>query len=218
MTASPPSGRRIEIGVRILPPLPEGSRIHIGIRAGDHQLKFQPSLGLRLVRWIPVAFLAFWLYGWAEGETFALRNAVDPNTPSGMRVFLFLWASGWTAGGAVAAIAAVALAFRPSAESILLQPAKLLWRPAYPLMKHFSRTRWGCFRNLLTIHRWSVIFPRERVEDISIVEEYDPEDRTTMNHLVLRCNGQEFKIGVELTPQDLDWLCGTLNAWKQARG
>lgn len=218
MTATAPGGRRIEIGARILPPLPEGSRVHVGVWAGDYQFTFHPSLGLRLSRWLPVALLVFWLFGWAEGERFALSHAVDSNTPSGVRVFLFLWTIGWTVGGLGAAVIAAALAFRPSAENILLKPAELVWRPAYPLMKHFGRTRWAFFRSLLTLHRRSVLFPRERVEDISIIVEHDSEDQTTKDHLVLRCDGEEYKLGVELGPHDLDWLCAALNAWMQARG
>jgi len=218
MAASLPSGRRIEIGVRILPPLPERSRIHIDVSAGDYQLEFRPSLGRRLARWLPIGFLVFWLYGWMHGETFALRSAFSSETPLGVKLFLGFWTAGWTVGGLVALVFVIGLAFRPGNETLLLQSARLVWRPAYPLMKRFLRRPSAFFKNLLTIHRRSVTFPREQVEGISIVERYDYEDNTSTDHLVVKCRKEEYELGADLAEADLFWLSAALNAWKQLHG
>jgi hypothetical protein len=218
MTASASSGRRIEFGVRILPPLPKDSKIHIGVEAGNYKFEFRPSLGRQLVRWLPVGFLIFWLYGWTQGETFALRGAFDPATPLGARLFLGFWTVGWTVGGSVAAVFALGLAFRPGNETLLVQRARLIWRPAYPLMRRFHGGPLTFFRNLLSIHRRSVTFPCEQVEDIRIVEQYDYEDHTPTDHLVLKCNRVEYELAADLSEDDLSWLCMALNTWKQAHG
>lgn len=56
--------------------------------------------------WIAVLFLGFWLFGWATGEAFAIRQLFGP-APAGERLFLAVWLAGWTLGG-VAALAACA--------------------------------------------------------------------------------------------------------------
>ena len=217
MTASLASGRRIEIGARVLPPLPDRSRIHIGVRAGDYRIEFCPSLGRRLVRWLPVGFLFFWLYGWAHGEAFALRSGFDSTTPLGVRIFLFLWTAGWTLGGLVAIVYAIGLAFRPANESLLLQGARLIWRPAYPLMARFRRTPRAFLRSLLSLHRRSINFPRDEIRDIGFVRTYDTEDQTPTDHLVLNYGPEEYELGADLEDDDLVWLNCILKAWMEMR-
>lgn len=219
MTAPPASGQRIEIGVRILPPLPEQSRIRISVIAGDYQFEFHPSTGRRLVRWLPIGFLLFWLYGWSHGETFAIKHIFEPATPGGAKIFLCLWIAGWTVGGLVAFAFSVAFAFRPGAEKIVLQRAQLRWQPAYPLLQSFRQHPRAFLAQLLSLHRHTIALPREQIRDISIITQRDREDHSsTTDHLVLRCNNKRYELGSELTEDDLSWLCAALNTWKQAHG
>lgn len=218
MTAPPASGQRIEIGLKILPPLPERSRIRVGVFAGNYQFEFRPSTGRRLGRWLPIGFLVFWLYGWSQGETFALRQSIEPATPLGVKIFLAIWIAGWTVGGLIAIAFSVALAFRPGAEKILLQRARLIWRPAYPLLQRFRPKPKALLEQLLSIHQRTTTFPREQIQDISIVAQYDSEDQTSTDHLVLQCGNKRYELGAELPEDDLAWLSEALNTWKQAFG
>ncbi|MBI5711482.1 MAG: hypothetical protein HZC42_14445 [Candidatus Eisenbacteria bacterium] len=56
--------------------------------------------------WLAVLFLGFWLFGWATGEAFAIRQLFGPG-PTEARMFLAVWLAGWTLGGG-AALAACA--------------------------------------------------------------------------------------------------------------
>jgi hypothetical protein len=218
MTASAASGQRIEIGVKILPPLPEHSRIRIGVVAGEYQFEFHPSAGHRLVRWLPIGFLLFWLYGWAQGETFTLKQVFDPTTPAGVKIFLGIWIAGWTVGGMIALAFSVALAFRPGAEKILLQRNQLLWQPAYPLLQRFRQRPKAFLEQLRSIHRRTIALSREQIQNISIITQYDNEDHTPVDHLVLQCDNKRYELGTELTEDDLVWLCAALNTWKRTYG
>lgn len=218
MAAPPASGQRFEIGMKILPPLPEQSRIQVGTIAGDYQFEFRPSAGKRLVRWLPVGFLVFWLYGWSQGETFALRQSFEPATPLGVKVFLAIWIIGWTVGGLVAIAFSVALAFRPGSEKLLLQRARLIWRPAYPLLQRFRQTPRAFLEQLLSIHRRTITFSREQIREIGIIAQYHSEDGTSTDHLVLQYGNKRYELGAELTEDDLAWLCEALKTWKQVYG
>lgn len=46
-----------------------------------------------------MAFLGFWLCGWAFGEIFALKALLIGETPLGVGAFLLFWLGGWTVGG-----------------------------------------------------------------------------------------------------------------------
>ncbi len=186
--------------------------------AGNYQFEFRPSTGRRLGRWLPIGFLVFWLYGWSQGETFALRQSIEPATPLGVKIFLAIWIAGWTVGGLIAIAFSVALAFRPGAEKILLQRARLIWRPAYPLLQRFRPKPKALLEQLLSIHQRTTTFPREQIQDISIVAQYDSEDQTSTDHLVLQCGNKRYELGAELPEDDLAWLSEALNTWKQAFG
>jgi hypothetical protein len=51
--------------------------------------------------WPVVAFLGFWLAGWATGEMFALRQILAPS-PMPAKLFLGVWLAFWTFGGTAA--------------------------------------------------------------------------------------------------------------------
>jgi len=46
-----------------------------------------------------MAFLGFWLLGWAAGEAFAVWAVLNGGTPLGPRLFVLVWLCGWTVGG-----------------------------------------------------------------------------------------------------------------------
>jgi len=50
-----------------------------------------------------VAFMVFWLGGWAFGEYMTTRQLVTGPQPRGFDVFLVFWLGGWTIGGGWAA-------------------------------------------------------------------------------------------------------------------
>ena len=203
----------------MLAPLPSGLRITTRVKAGDHFLEFRPSLGRRLGIWLVVGFLLFWLYGWTTGEHTALREVFAASTPLGARIFLSVWLLGWTVGGVLALLFAVGMAFRRGSETILIEPARLTWRPAYPMLSRFRQGRIAFFKGLLTDWKnWTIAFPREQVKSISIICSRDSEDDTTSEHLVVQRAGEEFELGRDLDSADKKWLCRTLNAWKQPPG
>lgn len=81
--------------------------------------------------WPVVAFLAFWLAGWATGEVFALRQILSPG-PAAARVFLAGWLAFWTFGG-VSALA-ICLWMLVGHERVRLRPdALVIQREAFGL-------------------------------------------------------------------------------------
>lgn len=84
---------------------------------------------LRVLRFVPVVFLGFWLCGWAAGEYFVGRilfapllarlapglpghvAPLAPDSPVFVLVFMGAWFALWTFGGLMAAVTLLGLAF-----------------------------------------------------------------------------------------------------------
>jgi hypothetical protein len=52
--------------------------------------------------WFLVIFLSAWLCGWLMGESFAITQLFDSETPLFANAFLIVWLTLWTIGGAFA--------------------------------------------------------------------------------------------------------------------
>lgn len=120
--------------------------------AGSVRLVFRPSGWLRV---LVVAFLAFWLCGWAVGEWFALRlvigamhGGVDSQAakvlthPAGWAVggFILTWLLFWTFGG-LAALVELLRIVAGRDELTILNDEYVIWRGVGPfgLERRFRR-------------------------------------------------------------------------------
>jgi len=79
-------------------------------------------------------FLPFWLCGWAAGEASASRQLMNP-THSQPNLFLIVWLSFWTIGGALAFLILLWMLF--GKERVILRPAALRtsYRQMHPNVK-----------------------------------------------------------------------------------
>ena len=50
--------------------------------------------------WIIIIFLSAWMGGWVMGESFALGQIFNFDSPIFANAFIFFWLIGWTVGGA----------------------------------------------------------------------------------------------------------------------
>ena len=49
--------------------------------------------------WFLIIFLSVWMGGWFMGETFAITQLFNDETPLFANTFLLFWLTGWTVGG-----------------------------------------------------------------------------------------------------------------------
>ena len=50
--------------------------------------------------WFIIIFMTAWMGGWVMGETFAIREVFNADTPIFANAFILIWLVGWTFGGA----------------------------------------------------------------------------------------------------------------------
>ena len=79
-----------------------------------------PKSKAALLRFIPAAFLIFWLCGWSVGEFFVIKMLFFSDEPIefGAKIFLYVWLAGWTCGGFFAFRAATKLIKGPKATCL----------------------------------------------------------------------------------------------------
>jgi hypothetical protein len=166
---------------------------------------------------LPAAFLAFWLYGWFGGVRVAYQAAARGDSPTSARIFLIFWGIGWIAGGLIALYFVIALLFRLSDETIMLERGKLIWNPAYPLLSRFIHGEGlAFFKSLLTLRRGrQLTLLAHEVRSIDIVEVPDTEGGEPSEHLVVRHGRTQYEFGVDLDEPDRAWLCQVLESWKK---
>jgi hypothetical protein len=163
--------------------LPDGTRVTLRPHGGG--------------RWLVVAFLLFWLAGWAAGELFAigallaicgasLGVSLPVSVPTGWgalgaAAFLLLWLAGWTAGGMTALFSALRLAFGADIVTIL---------PDGWTIQH-ALGRWGHTRR----------YTAAEVQHLSL---------RRSGSLVAESGGKRIVLTTFGTPADRCWLLGLL--------
>ncbi|HMJ91448.1 MAG TPA: hypothetical protein VK530_16620 [Candidatus Acidoferrum sp.] len=200
----------------MLPSLPTGSDIHIETVDTGYRLIFHVPRGAHAARWLAVAFLVFWLWGWSEGEVFTAKSLMDSTTAWPVRVFLLFWLAGWTFGGLYAALFAMRLAKRPRQEALLIDGDKFTWTPPYAWMVTVRGRRFR-FPSFLAKGKSPTDFQIHRKEITSITIECTGSE-SGRESLVVRRGSDSYAVGSTLNDSEARWLCALLTEWKNSAG
>ena len=130
---------------------PPGMRHRVEIGAGGEQLR----IPIRR-EWFIVAFLPFWLFGWAMGEISAIRQLESRFEP-----FLLFWLGGWTVGGLF--FAAVLAAQFAGAEILRADGRDLEVSMGIGPLRRTWRYRGDAIRNLTSTEPDTDVWGRRRV-------------------------------------------------------
>jgi len=199
----------------MIPPLPSGSMIQVEREGGGFLLTFHTSRTMHLVRWGVVAFLIFWLCGWAMGEVFALGALFSGGTPWPVKLFLLVWVVFWTIGGLAAICFTIGFAQTPRTETLLVEPDTLTWTPPYRWLA-VTRKKAGLLRHLyasLVTRDPFLRIPRAEILSIAL-EQTDSESTTERLHI--HRGDETYFIGSTLNETEARWLHGILDSWHVA--
>lgn len=183
------------------PPPSPASRVEILREPGLLRLRIRPP------RLVPLAvFLAAWLGAWAFGESAALRQVLDPETPILGKAFLSFWLTGWTFGGlAVLGTLLYAVAGR---EEVVVEGRSVAIR--------YRALGLG----------WTRRFDTAAIESLEAaspgptprVPRKVPGALRPAASIALRSGGKELRFGHGLGPQDVERVLGELRGRLGLRG
>jgi hypothetical protein len=201
----------------MIPPLPNGSRIEAERQGAGFLLKFNTTRSMHVVRWVIVAFLTFWLCGWAVGEGFAIWALFFSGTPWPVKLFLLFWLTLWTFGGLAAARFAFGLAQKPRLETLLIEPHQLTWTPPYRWLAVQQKGA-GALKQLFGSRKLRddfLILPRSEIASITL----ERTDNDSLNQKLIVRHGDAISMfGTTARQDELRWLHGVLNSWLNSRG
>ena len=137
-----------------------------------------------------IAFLCFWLCGWAVGETFVARaawNAIQSSKFDGGFWFITAWLGGWTVGGAFAIKALVNIAKGEPSETFLISGAQITHKK--------KGTR---------------IYQKDDITKLHL------ETSSGAHFLYFDVGADRVYIGEHIREPEREWLYGIIKEWKGA--
>jgi hypothetical protein len=168
---------------------------------------------------VGVAFICFWLCGWAAGENFALRalfggleksNELERSavvTPLFVTLFLVGWLGAWTIGG-LSAMGAIYSLLRPARPGRLtLSADQLVYLPPRGAM---NPAKWRGVRRRRDFFAGNaaIIIPRQEASEPRL-ERIEHCLRLTIDR-----GAKRLVIGETLTEPEIEWLSALLARWK----
>jgi hypothetical protein len=198
---------------RAIPKPPDGSCFVLDLdESGQPLLSWLPPNASPWFRWLPAAFICFWLCSWAAGEAFAvgaLVGLIASGAFDGFGAFFLLaWLGGWTVGGVMAIIALVKLVRKPRPASLALGADLLRYDPGTAQLnwQHFSRNGTDAAASFWRTPKVREI-PRSRIGKVLL-------DRVgERQRLTLTCGAERIEIGQSLREPEREWLAEVLQAW-----
>ncbi|HNV68461.1 MAG TPA: hypothetical protein PKO06_02105, partial [Candidatus Ozemobacteraceae bacterium] len=184
------------------------SPIKIQKTASGIELHWDPFMGCGPARFIPAAFLMFWLCGWLVGELFAisafimciLKMQIIP------AIFLAIWLTGWSVGGYFA-IRVLRGMLQPSRPERLVFEEHLLQHDAgLNPMTWMSQTSKLAKRRTTTGEM--VEIRRTDVQNIRM--EKGSKGRL---RLIVDCEAGSVEMGMMLSHADKQWVFQRLRDW-----
>jgi hypothetical protein len=135
-----------------------------------------------------IAFLCFWLCGWAVAEMFvagAVWNAIQNSKFDGSFWFVAAWLGGWTVGGVFAIKAVVSLARGEPHEVFLLSPSQITHR-----------------------HKRTRTYQKHEITKI------DLETAGGVHYLYFDVGADRIYIGEHVREPEREWLYGIIKEWR----
>ena len=137
-----------------------------------------------------IAFLCFWLFGWAVGEIFVSRavwNAIEEAKFDGGFWFMAAWLGGWTVGGIFAFKAVLNLARGEPPEIFVISPTQITHQK-----------------------KGSSVYQKHEITKL------DLETSGGAHYLYFDVGSDRVYIGEHIREPEREWLYETIKEWKGA--
>jgi len=195
----------------MLPSPPPGSVFTIHDAGLGQRLTWSGRGGGGPLRFLMIAFMVFWLCGWAFGEVMAIRQVLL-GIGGGADLFLLIWLGGWTCGGVFAMFLMVKIVRPGRPDSLQFESTRVTYLPGRKQFNPSVFNPWDQmqrYKDLLTKSRPHVI-------EKASPEVFKLERLGDRQRLAIDVDSDRVEIGADLREPEREWLFAVLTQWKSS--